>query len=67
MRWLADGIPDIRRVRPDSGAHGRGWIGLRVNGDYTVTGVREIPLLPPLALLILICGTLVAAWRREAR
>lgn len=67
VRWLADGIPDIRRVRPDSGAHGRGWIGLRVNGDYTVTGVREIPLLPPLALLVLICGTLVAAWRREAR
>jgi hypothetical protein len=67
VRWLVDGIPDIRRVRPDSGAHGRGWIGLRVNGDYTVTGVREIPLLPPLALLVLICGNLVAAWRREAR
>jgi len=67
VRWLVDGIPDIRRVRPDSGAHGRGWIGLRANRDYTVTGVREIPLLPPLALLLLICGALVVAWRREAR
>lgn len=67
VRWLVDGIPDIRRVRPDAGAHGRGWIGLRANRDYTVTGVREIPLLPPLALLTLICGALVVAWRREAR
>src|SRR3546814_17373143 len=67
VRWLADGIPDIRRVRTGSSAHGRGWLGLRANEDYTVTGVREIPLLPPLALLVMICGALVIAWRREAR
>ena len=67
VRWLVDGIPDIRRVRAGAGTHGRGWLGLRTNRDYTVTGVREIPLLPPAALLILICGALVVAWRREAR
>ncbi|MFN4088744.1 MAG: hypothetical protein ACK4QW_06820 [Alphaproteobacteria bacterium] len=67
VRWLADGVPDLRRVRPGSGAHGRGWLGLQANRDYTVTGVREIPLLPPTILLLLIGAALVVAWRREAR
>ena len=68
MVWLADGgVPDLRRVRPGASTAGRGWLGLRTNQDFIVTGVKEIPLLPPLALLLLVGATLVGAWRREAR
>jgi hypothetical protein len=66
--WLADGrVPDIRRVAPERTVAGRGWIGLRANGDYIVRGVTEIPLLPALATLALAIGTLLFAWRREGR
>ncbi len=66
--WLVDGkLPDIRRVAPERTVSGRGWIGLRSNGDYIVRGVTEIPLLPALATLALAIGTLVYAWRREGR
>ncbi|HEX6978394.1 MAG TPA: hypothetical protein VF342_03765 [Alphaproteobacteria bacterium] len=70
--WLSDGQPDIRRVRPDRDAGGRspvgsGWIGFRANGDYVVTGVMQVPLVPSLALFVLALGALVLAWRREGR
>jgi hypothetical protein len=70
--WLTDGQPDIRRVRAgrDAGGrepNGRGWIGFRANGDYVVTGVTQVPLLPGLVLFALALGALVLAWRREGR
>jgi hypothetical protein len=70
--WLVDGMPDIRRVRPgrDAGGRepgGRGWIGLRENGDYVVVGITQVPLLPGLAVFVLALLTLVLAWRREGR
>jgi uncharacterized membrane protein len=66
--WLADGDKlDIRRVAADGPTGGRGWMGLRRNDRYTVSGVTETPLLPPLALLILLGGTLAMAWYREGR
>ena len=40
-------------------------MGFRENGDYTVTGFGETPLLPGIAALLLILGGLIAAWRRE--
>jgi len=68
IRWLADGgVPDIRRVAPERDTAGRDWIGLRANGEYVVTGVREVPLLPAALALLLALGTLLAAWRREGR
>jgi hypothetical protein len=64
--WVGSGaIPEIRRVSPDRAASGRNWMGFRANGDYTVTGFSETPLLPGLAALLLIVGGLLAAWRRE--
>jgi hypothetical protein len=64
--WVGSGnIPEIRRVSPDRAAAGRNWMGFRVNGDYTVAGFSEMPLLPGIAALFLIVGGLVAAWRRE--
>ncbi len=66
--WVGPGsIPDIRRVAPERAAAGRGWLGLRANGDYIVTGVHETPLLPGLLALFLALGTFIAAWRREGR
>jgi hypothetical protein len=67
VEWLIDGVPDIRRVRPGRQAAGRGWIGLKANGDYTVAGVDEVPLLPGLLVLAAALGTLMLAWRREGR
>ena len=66
--WAGSGkIPDIRRVAPDETAAGRNWMGFRANGDYTVSGFSEMPLLPAVAALLLIVGGLLAAWRREGR
>jgi len=66
--WVGPGaIPDIRRVAPERAAAGRGWLGLRANGDYIVTGVHETPLLPGILALLLALGTFIAAWRREGR
>jgi len=64
--WVGNGrMPEIRRVSLDRVAAGRNWMGLRANGDYTVTGFSEMPLLPGIAALLLIVGGLLAAWRRE--
>ena len=66
--WVGSGkIPDIRRVAPDETAAGRNWMGFRANGDYTVAGFSEMPLLPEVVALLLIVGGLLAAWRREGR
>jgi hypothetical protein len=66
--WAGDGsLPDVRRVRPGRDAAGRNWIGFRANGEYTVTGVRDVPLLPGWVGLLLALGALIIAWRREGR
>jgi uncharacterized membrane protein len=66
--WSPDGtIPEIRRVSPGRAAAGHGWLGLRTNGDYLVTGFGEMPLFPAIAALLLALGLLLAAWRREGR
>ncbi|MBV9860659.1 MAG: hypothetical protein JO267_00770 [Alphaproteobacteria bacterium] len=68
MFWAGNGaIPEIRRVSPGRSTAGHGWMGLRQNGDYVVTGFAETPLLPGIAALLLTLGTLLAAWRREGR
>ncbi|WP_448204329.1 hypothetical protein [Azospirillum sp. sgz302134] len=73
VHWIADseggarpGI-DVRRTRPDRPQTGDGWIGLRANGDFVVTGVSEVPLLPVGTVLALALGALLLAWRREGR
>jgi len=72
--WLADGaFPEVRRVAAGREAAGRSrlggrsWIGLRANGDYVVSGIREVPLLPGLVVLLLALMALSLAWRREGR
>ena len=64
--WAAmDGVPSVRRITAGDPAHGRDWMGLVANGDYTVTGVSERSLAPGLAVLLLGLGLALAAWRRE--
>jgi len=65
--WLADGIPDVRRVGASGNAAGSNWMGLRANGAYRVTSVEQQPLLPAWASLLLLLGTLLFAWRIEGR
>ena len=65
--WIADGVPEIRRVAAGRATAGHNWLGLRENDDYVITGFSETPLLPGLAALLLTIGTLIAAWRREGR
>ena len=71
--WLGEtGVPEIRRVAPErrvsgaSGVSGR-WIGLRRNGDYVVTGIRDIPLLFGFLALLLALLPMLIGWRREGQ
>jgi hypothetical protein len=73
-RWLGTGaaplVPELRRVaigRDAQGGTGAGWIGLRRNGDHSVTGITALPLLPPWLALPLVLGLALLAWRREGR
>ena len=64
---LANGIPDIRRVRDGRTAAGRGWVGLSRREAYAVEDVRLTPLAPGWAMLLLSAGLMLAAWRVEGR
>lgn len=68
-RYLGAGetptIPELRRVAPGRDVAGTGWIGLRRNGDHTVTGISALPLLPAWLALALVLGAAIMAWRRE--
>ncbi len=66
--WLADGpVPSVRMVRPGRDTAGRGWIGLKANRDYVVTGIDQVPLMPTWLVLALVLGALVLAWRAEGQ
>ncbi len=80
LRWMGAGaaplLPELRRTALGRDAEGGGspgvgpgggWIGLRRNGDHTVTGISALPLLPPWAALPLVLGLALLAWRREGR
>jgi hypothetical protein len=67
IAWLAEGVPDFRRTGVGRDTAGRGWMGLRRNRSYVVTGLEEISLLPGLIVLTLVLGGLAGAWWRESR
>lgn len=69
VQWLTDNdAPEIRFLpqgRKDYG--GRGWIGLRENNAYTVTGTTENPILPAWAWAIILLCLSVGTWFFEGR
>ena len=60
-------LPDLRRVAPDRASAGHSWMGFRANGDYVVTGIKEVSLLPGFLALLLALAAFLFAWRREGR
>ncbi len=66
VTWLGRGIPTLRRVGPGDVAAGSGWVGVRRRDAHLVTGVADVPLLPPWLALPFLLGLVLAAWRREA-
>ena len=65
VRFIADGLPELRRVEPGRTSSGSGWIGLPRRRDHVVTGLDAIPLLPPWGALPVLLALVVLAWRRE--
>ena len=65
--WIAEGLPDLRRTRPERKGTGAGWLGLQRNGAFVVTGVRQTPLLPALVFLLLVAGGVMLSWWREGK
>ncbi|MGR3461084.1 MAG: glutamine amidotransferase [Roseovarius sp.] len=67
VRALEDGLPAIREVRAGRPAAGRGWIGITPRGAYETVSVRQMALLPPWLVLLLVAGFITAGWLREGR
>ncbi|MEK9968516.1 MAG: hypothetical protein VW600_05240 [Ferrovibrio sp.] len=72
IRWLRDGLPDIRMVEKSTRSTlreqaGRNWIGLYRQNDYVVTGLTLTPLVLPLAMLTALLFGMLLMWRRESR
>ncbi len=65
VRFIAAGVPELRRTEPGREASGGGWIGLPLRRDHVVTGLDAIPLLPPWAALPVLLALVVVAWRKE--
>jgi hypothetical protein len=67
MNWITNGLPTVRRTKTDRDTSGKGWIGLRRNGAFVVSGVTQIPLVTGFVILVLLLGGLTAAWWREGK
>ena len=64
---LEEGLPTIRSVREGRPAAGRGWIGITPREAYQTLSVRQTPLLPAWAVLLLASALILGAWLREGR
>ncbi|WP_282607631.1 hypothetical protein [Pelagibius sp. Alg239-R121] len=65
IRLAKNNTPGLRKVRPSRDQFGTTWLGIRDAQGYVVTGVNQVPLLPAIALLLLLVGGAIAAWFRE--
>jgi hypothetical protein len=64
---IEDGLPAVRRVRPERAVAGTDWAGLVRNDDYDLRGIETVPLMPPWLVLLLTVGGMMLAWRREGQ
>ncbi|MEX0643744.1 MAG: hypothetical protein WD076_00415 [Parvularculaceae bacterium] len=61
-------LPAIRRVSPEASAYaGPGWAGLLSRGATRTDAVKDSPVAPPYAWLLLIGAALLGAWWLEGR
>ena len=65
--WLEDGVPSLRRVGVNGSAAGSGWLGLKENHYFAITGETRIPLVPAWVLFGLLLAALVLTWRAEGK
>ena len=61
------GVPDLRRVRPERPAAGRGWLGITPREAFVTADIRITPLLPAWAFLLLSALFAIGAWLWEGR
>ena len=64
---LEDGVPAIRAVREGRPAAGRGWIGITPRGAYETQSLRQMAIMPPWLVLLLVSGLILGGWLREGR
>jgi hypothetical protein len=67
VKRIEEGVPDVRMVREDRVAEGRGWIGLADREAYQLRDIRQVSLAPGWLMLLLAGGFAFAAWRAEGR
>ncbi|MEM6781335.1 MAG: hypothetical protein AAF569_05680 [Pseudomonadota bacterium] len=69
IRWLDNdiNIPDIRMLPEGRKYSGFGWIGLKQNNDYIVSGVQDRPFLPAWLALTMLMFLSVWMWWREGK
>ena len=67
IRWIKDGMPQLREVGEGDDAEGNGWLGITRRGAFRVTSVDEEQLLPPWLSLLLVMGSVMIAWKRESK
>lgn len=60
-------IPRVIPVRSGSSFQGDDWIGLRMRDVSVVRGIGVLPIFAGLIGLLLLIGSLAAAWAREGR
>jgi hypothetical protein len=60
-------VPRIIAVRSSDTYRGDGWIGLKMRQATVVRGVGVLPVFAGLLGLLLLLGSLAAAWAREGR
>jgi hypothetical protein len=64
---LSGAVPRVVRVSSGERLAGEDWMGLRTRDVSVVRGIGLFPLFAGLSGLLLILGTLAAAWVREGR
>jgi hypothetical protein len=67
IHWIADAVPEVRRVDGGGATAGSNWFGFAARNDRIVTAVRDTPLVPAWLLMLGAFGGVIVAWWREGR
>ena len=65
--WIADGLPQLRKVLPGRRAAGKNWFALTPRGAFKTINVNKVPLLPVWLVGLLAGGLLLVGWLVEGR